>query len=143
MSTQTFQNHVHRPAPTVVGTAFVVLSLVGFAMRWLGIGGRTSFAAGLLALVGSVLCLLYTSRVYVTTLQDRIIRLEMRLRAQSLLTQEQQRLLAGLRIKQVAALRFASDAELPALVERAARENLPPLEIKRSVVSWIPDMDRT
>jgi hypothetical protein len=67
----------------------------------------------------------------------------MRVRTASLLTAEQQRLLGSLNNKQIAALRFASDAELPALLERAVREKLPPQEIKRAVTSWTPDLDRT
>jgi len=87
--------------------------------------------------------LLTISRLYTTRLQDRIIRLEMRVRTAALLSPEQQRLLDQLNIKQIAGLRFASDAELPALLERAVREKLPPKEIKRAVKSWTPDLDRT
>jgi hypothetical protein len=112
-------------------------------MRWFELGGRTAFAAGLLALVGAVIALLITSRTYITRLQDRIIRLEMRVRGASLLTADEQRLLGQLTIKQVAALRFASDAELPALLERAVREKLAPADIKRAVTVWTPDFDRT
>jgi len=87
--------------------------------------------------------LLYTSRRYTTALQDRIIKLEMRVRAAAFLTPEQQRLLMQLDTKQIVALRFASDAEMPALLERAAREKLPPKEIKRAIKAWVPDYDRT
>jgi hypothetical protein len=45
--------------------------------------------------------------------------------------------------KHVVALRFASDAELPALLDRAVRERLSPADIKRAVTSWTPDFDRT
>jgi hypothetical protein len=100
-------------------------------------------AVGPLALCAAVIVLLQISRTYTTRLQDRIIKLEMRVRTAPLLTPEQQRLFAQLTNKQVAALRFASDAEVPALVERAAREKLPPKEIKRSVKTWVPDSDRT
>ena len=41
------------------------------------------------------------------------------------------------------ALRFASDAELPDLAERARRDQLTPDAIKRAVVNWVPDYDRT
>jgi hypothetical protein len=78
-----------------------------------------------------------------TRLQDRIIKLEMRVRTAPLLTPEQQRLLDQLDNKQIAALRFASDAELPLLLERAVREKLPLKEIKRAVKSWTADLDRT
>jgi Flp pilus assembly protein protease CpaA len=139
---QTFENHAHRPVATTVGYVFLIVALGALAMRWMG-AGRASFAAGLLALCASVATLLVMSRTYTTRLQDRIIKLEMRVRAASLLTPEQQRLLGQLDNKRIAALRFASDAELPALLERAVREKLPPKEIKRAVRSWTPDNDRT
>jgi len=143
VATQTYQNHAHRPTGTAIGVALVLVALAGFVMRWFGIGGRASFAVGLLALVGAVSSLLWISRTYTTKLQDRIIRLEMRLRGASLLTMEQQRLLSQLAIKQVVALRFASDGELPALLERASREKLAPVDIKRAITVWTADLDRT
>jgi hypothetical protein len=139
---QTFKNHAHRPTATIVGYMFLVVALVAFRMRWSG-GGRVTFAVGLLALCGSIATLLAISRWYTTALQDRIIKLEMRVRTATMLNAEQQRLLGQLSNKQIAALRFASDAELPALLERAVREKLPPTEIKRAITTWTPDLDRT
>jgi hypothetical protein len=143
MTAQSYANHAHRPTPTAVGGFFLVVALTAFTMRWMNVGGRVSFAAGLLALSAAVLTLLLISRAYTTKLQDRIIRLEMRVRGARLLTPEQQRQLEQLSIKQVVALRFASDAELPALVERTAREKLAPADIKRAITVWVPDLDRT
>lgn len=140
---QTFENHAHRPVPTALGGLFLIVALGAFALRWFGVGGRTSFAIGLLALCASVAILLSISRLYTTRLQDRIIKLEMRVRIAPLLTPEQQRLLVQLDNKQIAALRFASDEELAVLLERAVREKLPPKEIKRAVKSWTADHDRT
>jgi len=143
MPQQSFENHAYRPTATIVGFLLVIAALVAFGFRWMGIGGRTSFALGLLCLVGSVMTLLAISRVYITRLQDRIIKLEMRVRCALLLSPDQQRQLAALTNKQVAALRFASDAEVPALLDRAVRDRLSPADIKRAVVTWTPDHDRT
>jgi hypothetical protein len=143
MRAQSYANHAHRPTLTALGGFLVVVAVAAFAMRWFHVGGRGSFAVGLLALSGAVFVLLLISRAYTTKLQDRIIRLEMRVRGASLLTAEQQRLLAQLHVKQVVALRFASDAELPSLLERAAREKMSPADIKRAITSWTPDFDRT
>lgn len=143
MTAQTYANHAHRPTLTALGGFLVVVAVASFAMRWFHVGGRASFAVGLLALSGAVFVLLLISRAYTTKLQDRIIRLEMRVRGASVLTAEQQRLLAQLHVKQVVALRFASDAELPSLLERAAREKMSPADIKRAVTAWTPDLDRT
>jgi hypothetical protein len=67
----------------------------------------------------------------------------MRVRALQLLTPPQQDALATLSLKQLAALRFASDAELPSLTERAVREKLAPTDIKRAIAHWMADYDRT
>ena len=143
MVTQSYQNHAYRPTGTMIGAVFVLIAVAAFVMRWFGIGGRASFAVGLLALVGAVSSLLWVSRAYTTKLQDRIIRLEMRIRGVSLLNTEQQRLLSQLPIKQVVALRFASDEELAPLLERASREKLAPADIKRAITVWTADLDRT
>ncbi len=139
---QTFQNHAHRPTATIIGFAFTGVALGAFGARFLR-GDHSPVMVGLLAITGALLALLYISRVYTVKLQDRIIRLEMRVRGAALLTPEQQRILHGLPIKKVVALRFASDAELPLLLERAGREQLSPSDIKRAVTTWTPDQDRT
>jgi hypothetical protein len=143
MVPQTYANHAHRPRATAVGGLFLILAAVGFGLRWFEIGGRLSFAMGLFGLMGAIAALLVISRIYTTRLQDRIIRLEMRMRAAGLLTPEQQRMLIALGPKQIVALRFASDEELPALVERTSREALKPGDIKRAIRTWVSDDHRT
>jgi len=71
--------------------------------------------------------------------QDRIIRLEMRLRYYQLTNQRFESIEKQLSFKQIAALRFASDDELPALVKRTIEEKLSSSTIKYSIVNWIPD----
>src|SRR5436309_8318750 len=143
MATQTYETHRHNPKPTGVGFLFLVLGVVALALRWFGIGGRTMFAAGLGMLILVNLVLLLISRAYTTRLQDRIIKLEMKVRCVPLLSPAQQAMLSRISLPQLVALRFASDAELPALLERAEREQLPPDQIKRAVKNWVPDLDRT
>jgi hypothetical protein len=143
MATQSFESHTYQPRLTAIGYGFVLIALTALTLRWLERGGRLSFAAGLLAIIGAEIVLLLISRNYTTRLQDRIIRLEMRVRGVSVLTPEQQRLLQQLTIKQVVALRFASDAEMGVLLERAVREKLAPRDIKRAITAWTPDLDRT
>ena len=65
------------------------------------------------------------------------------MRCAAILTPAQQRLLSQLNTRQIVALRFASDAELPTLLERAAREQLAPRDIKRAIKVWVADLDRT
>ena len=142
MPTQTYATHRHNPKPTLIGFSFVAVALVAFALRWLGVGGRAMFAAGLLALTASNVVLLGISRAYTTKLQDRIIKLEMKTRCAQLVSPAQQAALLRLSIPQVVALRFASDEELPALLDRADREQLPPDQIKRAIKNWVADLDR-
>jgi hypothetical protein len=82
-------------------------------------------------------------RVYTTKLQDRIIKLEMRLRCAQLLSPASHAAAGRITNAQLIALRFASDEELPALLERADRDHLTPDQIKRAIKNWVPDFDRT
>jgi hypothetical protein len=142
MPTQSYDNHRHNPRSTGVGFLFVVVAIVGFTMRWFD-GDRWTSALGITGLIAAVVVLLLISRAYTTALQDRIIKLEMRLRFAQLLAPDRQGALARLSKPQIVALRFASDEELPILVERAERENLAPDQIKRAIKNWAPDWDRT
>ena len=139
---QSFESHAHLPTHTVIAFVLLVAAATAFAVSWPA-GASLGTAVGVAALMGSVFTLIWISRAYTTRLQDRIIRLEMRLRALQLLTPAQQQAIETLSLKQLAALRFASDAELASLTERAAREKLAPTEIKRAIKSWVPDHHRT
>ena len=79
-------------------------------------------------------------RIFPLVVQDRVIRLEERLRLARLLPADLQQHIASLRVGQLAALRFASDAELPALVRKVVSEKLTSREaIKQLVTDWRPD----
>ena len=143
MAAQTYETHRHNPKLTGVGFMFLVLAAVAFAFRWFQIGGALATAIGLGSLMASQMVMLLISRAYTTKLQDRIITLEMRLRCERALSPAAQATIGRLSRPQIIALRFASDAELPDLAERAARENLTPDQIKRAVKNWQPDLYRT
>jgi len=81
-------------------------------------------------------------RLYATKNQDRIIRLEERLRLATLLPDALRPRIGELTESQLVALRFASDAELPVLVEKTLAGKLSNKEIKTSIASWRPDYFR-
>jgi hypothetical protein len=138
---QSYAKHAHHPIPTYVASVFTLLAILNLIGAWLF--GWATRDAGMVSLSFAVAALVSMSRWYIVRLQDRIILLEMKVRGAELLTPEQEAALASLRPKQIVALRFASDGELPALVERAARENLTPDQIKRDVKRWRADNLRT
>jgi hypothetical protein len=74
--------------------------------------------------------------------QNRIIRLEMRLRFYQLTNKRFDPLEQNLSFGQIASLRFASDEELPELIEKAINQNLSPKEIKKSIKNWQADYMR-
>lgn len=85
----------------------------------------------------------YSVRTFDARLQDRIIRLEMRLRLANLLPTDLRPRIAELRPGQLIALRFASDAEIPELVaEILAGRLLRGREIKQRIRTWEPDYFR-
>jgi hypothetical protein len=78
-------------------------------------------------------------RAYGTKNQDRVIRLEEQVRFTRLLPEPLLARSAALSVDQYIGLRFACDAELPALVERTLAENLTRKQIKEAIATWRAD----
>jgi Family of unknown function (DUF6526) len=136
--TQSYANHTHRPRGWVITALLAVLAWVGMVLFVLRTPSVLTVA--LLLMASAVVGLVMLIRRYTTRLQDRIIRLEMRVRLASLGREQD---LARLSTRQLVALRFASDPELPALIDRALAENLTGDQIKRAVTHWQADRMRT
>jgi hypothetical protein len=96
------------------------------------------FVTVLLAL--ALIVLFFCARLFALTVQDRVIRLEERLRYARLLPDDLKSRIDEFTIPQLASLRFASDSELPALARRVLAENLQHRKtIKRLVQNWRAD----
>ena len=136
---QSYANHVRWFPPFHFFVLPVLLGNVLNALRhvWLGPSRSTAFAALVAAaiLLGTAL-----ARVMANTVQDRVIRLEMRLRLGHLLPADLQARISDLTPEQLVALRFAGDAELPTLVRDVlAGKYRSRKEIKLQVKNWQAD----
>lgn len=122
----------------VLGPVFMINFLVAI---FVAVRARHHLGLHLWLVVISVALFLlaWKMRIYSLRVQDRVIRLEERLRIAALAPGAD---VSRLSISQLIALRFASDAELPALVARTLAENLDPRAIKSSIQSWRPDTAR-
>jgi len=79
---------------------------------------------------------------YALTLQDRIVRVEMRYRYFTLTGKRFEEVEYQLRDSQLFALRFSSDAEFLPLLDRALQEKLSGTKIKKAIVNWKADSCR-
>lgn len=100
-----------------------------------------SFESALgVAVAAALLLLAWYARIFVLTVQDRVIRLEEQLRVERLLPTDLRGRCASLTKSQLIALRFASDEELPELVQAILDGSLTGREeIKKRVRNWRPD----
>ena len=93
-----------------------------------------------LVLLSAVLVVWYGNRRNAQIVQDRVIRVEMRVRLERVLGASRRLDIQRLTLKQLIALRFASDAELPALVDDVLANKIStPDEIKRRIRDWQAD----
>ncbi len=138
---QSYANHT-RLDP---GFHFVLIPLVFVAvvLSIISLVHRHSQHATLWAVLAIALLLTAgKARSYALKVQDRVIRLEERLRLALLLPEAARPRIAELTERQLIALRFASDAELPALAMRALNEGLTSKQIKTAIESWRADTFR-
>lgn len=88
-------------------------------------------------------CGLLAARSMALTVQNRVIRTEMRLRLAQILPPDLRGRVNDLTLRQLVSLRFASDAELPELMRRClAGELVRSDEIKKAITQWQPDFLR-
>lgn len=136
---QTYDTHRrYVPLYHFVAAALFVANLVYAVIALTG-----GFTVGRLihALTAVALLILYWyARAFATGVQDRVIRLEERLRLQELLQPDLRARIPELTTRQLVALRFAGDGEVEALIRRVLDERIEDAEaIKRLITDWRPD----
>jgi len=139
---QNFSNHT-RWYPAFHFVAFPILML-NFGWAIYRLVGGVSFEAILNVLVAFALLIsLFVARVFALKAQDRVIRLEMRLRMRELLPADLQGRINEFTPQQMVGLRFAGDGELPGLARRVLDENITTATpIKKLITDWQGDYDR-
>ena len=140
--TQNFDNH----AKFVPGFHVLVLGILAINLIWSIYRFFHAFSVestiSLLLAIAFVLLAFY-ARIFALAVQDRLIRLEMRLRMLQILPAELRPRIPEFSVGQLVALRFASDAELPALAKKVLDEKLNDRKaIKKMIREWQPDFLR-
>jgi hypothetical protein len=138
---QSFENH----AKIVPAYHFFTFLLLVINLAWQLYRVVTGFSLDTLVslvLAVAVIMVMFWGRIFALGVQDRVIRLEERLRLAALAPDLTPRL-DELTTNQIVALRFASDEELPALARKVLDEKLDDRKaIKQMVRNWRPDHAR-
>ncbi len=135
---QNFANHRRfDKAYLTAGVAFLLALFLAIAGVLHGVTAAS--LAMLLLAVGTTIMAMRT-RMYAVLLQDRIIRLEMRLRLERILPPEMKDSIPTLTLSQLIGLRFASDDEMPEILKTVLDEKISDVnDIKRRVKNWQAD----
>jgi hypothetical protein len=143
MAEQNFQNHAKWMPLFHFFVAPILLINLGFSIYWCVKAGF-AFNSILSVLVAAAVFLGFgAARMMALRVQDRLIRLEERLRFERVLPADLRPRVGEFTIDQLVALRFASDAELPELAGKVLEEKLNDRKaIKRMIKTWRPDFAR-
>ncbi|MGD0938352.1 MAG: DUF6526 family protein [Terracidiphilus sp.] len=138
---QNFKSHGRLDPSYHYVLAFVLLANLVFAIFHLAHHWRDSYIASSWFLVLSVAAFIpvYKLRSYPMKVQDRVIRLEERLRLQALAPVQWHGQIYRLTEDQLIGLRFAADDEVVELAKQALEHNLNRKQIKERIKSWRAD----
>jgi len=135
---QTYSSHTRFDPPfhffIVPVFAITLIAALVHLIRRPGLHSAWMFVVMVAAVVA-----IFKMRLYALKVQDRVIRLEERMRLERLLVESMRPRIGEFTESQLIGMRFASDAELPALAARALSEKLSRAEIKKAVQQWRPD----
>lgn len=136
---QNFKNHMKFVPVFHFFVLPVLLFNVGWAIYRVIHAPSASVVVALIVAIALLLAALY-GRMFALAVQDRLIRLEMRLRMEGVLPAELRPRIPEFTVNQLVALRFADDAELPGLAGKVLAENLQDRKtIKRMIQNWQAD----
>jgi hypothetical protein len=143
MPEQNIANHAkYVPAFHFFAVPILITNFVWSLFRLRTLGFSFAGVFGVL-LAAALVVLVFLARLFALAVQDRVIRLEERLRYQRVLPADLQTRSGELEISQIVSLRFASDAELPALTRKVLDEKLTSRKaIKQLIKQWKPDFLR-
>jgi len=140
MVQQNFKNHAKIvPLFHYFALPVLVLNFVSACVRLWKLHFSLEGFIGVVVAAGLV-ATLFCARLFALAVQDRVIRLEEHFRYARLLPADLQSRIGDFTIAQIVSLRFASDAELPALAHKVLNENLQDRkQIKQMVQNWKAD----
>jgi hypothetical protein len=141
MSEQNFKTHGRYIFTWHILTGFAVIAvIIGSIVNLITSAKDNLFSASLLVVIALILgSIFWYSRAFALRAQDRAIRAEENFRHFILTGKPFNN---NLRMRQIIALRFAGDDEMPALAQRAVQENLGSRQIKESIKNWRADHNR-
>ena len=139
---QSLANHA-KMVPMYHGVTFGLLMI---NLIWAGIQLFRGFSAGTVVgflLAVALIFVMFWARLFALGVQDRVIRLEERLRMAELLPDDLKGRIGHFSTEQLIGLRFASDEELPGLARRVLDEGIADRKtIKQAVKNWRADHQR-
>jgi len=140
MAEQNFSNHVR----WVPGFHFFVMPVMALNFGWSiylwKVAGFSLDAFINVLTAAALIMLMLYARLFALKVQDRVIRLEERMRLEKLLPADLKPRIEEFTSGQLVAMRFASDAELPALARKVLAENIRGGKaIKQMVQTWRAD----
>lgn len=143
MKRQSFKNHIRYYTTHHFIYYPIIITLLAFSVYFIFTSENQLIWSFISAVFIVLFCLAFMLRQhYALTLQNRIVRLELRYRYFSLTRKRLENFEYRLKDEQLFALRFAPDDELVELVEKTLFENLSGTEIKKAIKNWKGDYNR-
>jgi hypothetical protein len=143
MEKQTFKNHIRFYTPHHFVYYPIILTFLIFSIFFTFTTENQLIWTFISAVFVILFCLAFMLRQhYALTLQNRIVRLELRYRYFALTWKRFEDIEHHLNDDQIFALRFAPDEELKELIEKTLSENLSGTDIKKAIIHWKGDYER-